>query len=502
MCTAHARDQIHYIEVATTKDGVITAIRDKMIADVGTYIPNSGGYSIVATASYVPGPYRVKNYQGHLYGVVTNKAPYGAYRGFGKADSGFIIERMMDIIATRLNLDPAELRFRNLVQPHEFPYTSVTGAIYDSGNFPECLRALLKAIDYENLRKEQKRNKDSNQLLGIGLAFMLEPVGAGVHNSLQSGFESSTIKIDPSGTVIVLTGLATQGQSHETTLAQIVADKLGIDIAKVSVVEGDTLTCPYGQGAFASRSAVAGALAVSTAADMIKDKMIRIAANLLEANPMDIILTDGRVQVKGTAASIDFDQIARLAYTQLDKLPHDLEPSLQASCTCGTPNIGYVPDEKGRINIYSCYTSGASASVVKVDKETGSVRLLRHVMTHDCGNMINPTIVEAQVAGGCAQGIGGAMLEEIVYDQNGQNLNNTFMDYLIPSAIELPNIELHHICNPTPLIPGGFKGCGESGTIGAAPSVVNAVRDALLQIGCEIGKTPVKSENVWAALRS
>jgi carbon-monoxide dehydrogenase large subunit len=503
MSAAHSREQVHYMEVAVKWDGTVLGIRDKMIADLGAYVPQSGLQSVLATSSFVPSGYRVENYEVDMYAVHTNKAPFGAVRGFGKADANFVIERMLDIVARELRLDPLEVRLRNFIQPHEFPYTTVTGALLDSGNYPACLQRAMEAVDYENFRREQPELWRRGTYRGASVVFMFEPSANAVADSLHTGYESAVVRIDPSGHVTILAGVAGQGQGHETALAQIAADELGVTPDDITVIAGDTGICPYGLGAWASRFAITGAGSVILACRQLRTKMSRIAAVLLGATADELEGGTSRFFVKGQPErATTVTEIARTAYTQLYKLPAGLEPGLEALAHYITPNIRYVPDEKHRLNMYPSYTSGAYGVIVEVDPASGRVQILRQVFVDDCGNIINPLLVEGQALGGVAQGIGGAMFEELLYGADGQFLSSTFTDYLLPSAMEVPDAQVLHVVTPSPVTLGGFKGAGEGGCIPPPPALTNAVEDALRPFGVRMLAQPLSPQNVWRAVQA
>jgi carbon-monoxide dehydrogenase large subunit len=499
LATIHARDQIHELEVAVRRDGRILGLRARIIGDLGACTPFSQPHSVLVTGLFLPGPYDIPNYEAEILGVVTNKVPYGAYRGFGKSDSNFVMERLMDIVARRLGLDPAELRFRNFIPPERFPYTSASGCIYDSGRYARVLRRALELSDYQRWRRVQAQRRAAGAFVGIGIGFMLEPAGAAVPDSLTSSYEGATVRVDPSGRITVLTGMASQGQGHETTLAQVVADELGIDVNDVVVVEGDTLACPYGMGTFSSRCATAGVPAAMIAAGRIRAKLARIAAHLLDGDVNHVVFHNGEVRVG--RRGMGFRELVLLVYRSPYKLPPGEEPGLEATAYYAMPNINFVPDPQGRLNLNATYPNGAFVAVVRVDTETGRVRIERIVVVHDCGEIINPRVVEGLLHGGVAQGAGGALLEEIVYDDAGQLLSNSFLSYLIPTATDLPTMEVAHEKTPSPFIMGGFKGMAEGGAVGSTPAIINAVLDAIGPQALALVATPLTPERVWRLLR-
>lgn len=500
--SAHSRQQVHYIEVGVNKDGKIRALKDRMLADLGAYSPQSGLASILATTLFIPSGYKIQNYEVDLHVVHTNKAPFGALRGFGKADANFVIERMLDIVAKRIGIDPVELRLRNFIQPEEFPYNSVTGAIYDSGNYPGNLRRAAETIGYQEFKRAQKELWSRGVYKGISVTFLIEPSANAVPDSLHTGYDSATIRMDPSGNVTVMAGVAAQGQGHETALSQIVADELGLDPSEISVLEGDTTISPYGLGAWASRFSIAGVGSVLMACDKVKSKLIRIAASKLGISPSDIIFEGAHLtSVKDQRKSISIKELATIAYTKIYALPPGVEPGIEETARYILPNIRYIPDEKGRMNLYPSETAGAYAVVVSVDIETGKLSIEKQVFVSDCGRIINPLTLDGQIQGGVIQGIGGAMFEDLVYDSNGELLSSTFMDYLLPTAPDVSDVQIEHMVTLSPVTLGGFKGAAEGGCITPPYGLTNAVEDALSPLKARMLRQPLSPENVWRVLR-
>lgn len=499
---AHSRQQVHYMEVGLKRDGTITALRDRMIADLGAFAPQSGLASILATTLFIPSGYKIQNYEIDLHVVNTNKAPYGALRGFGKADANFVIERMLDIVAKKIRMDPLQLRLKNFISPEEFPYESCTGAIYDSGNYPGNLQKAAEAIGYYEFRKIQSELWKKGIYKGISVSFMIEPSANAVPDSLHTGYDSATVRIDPSGKVTVMAGVAAQGQGHETALSQIVSDELGVYPEDITVIEGDTAVSPYGLGAWASRFAIAGVGSVIMACDKIKRKLVRLASFLLGVPENDLIIGDGYVtSTKDPDKTISIKQLAEIAYTKIYLLPPGFEPGFDETARYITPNIVYIPDEKGRMNLYPSETSGAYAVIVEVDIDTGKVKIEKQIFVSDCGNIINPMILDGQIHGGMAMGIGGAMYEDLFYGSDGQLLASTFTDYLMPTAMEVPDLQVIHMITPSPVTLGGFKGAGEGGAIPPPYGLTNAVEDALTPLRAKISLQPLSPENVWKVLR-
>ena len=490
----HGRDQIHYIEMALKKDGTILGIRDKIIADMGsTYTVD---HSIMASALYVPGVYQIQNYSVDAFGVSTNKTTHGSLRGIGKADASYVIERLIDIAARELRLDPVEIRMKNFIPAEAFPYRNVTGALYDSGQYHLCLKRALEIAGYEQLRKEQEQLRRNGQYRGIGIALVMEPTSSSrIHAT--GGYASCRMRIDPSGAATVFSSMGEQGQGHETTIAQIVASQTGIPFEKIHVIHGDTLPTPYGFGTGSSRSSVVLMPSAWVAAKKMRGKMLGIAARSLGVVPEKLDIANGKVSSKDDPGrSIEIMEIVRTAYGAIHLLPENMEPGLETMGYFVNPNIDYTPDQKGRMNTFSSYPYAAIVAVVDVDVETGFIKIIRYCTVHDCGNMINPQIVDTQQQGSIMQGIGAALYEELRYDEEGQLLTSTLMDYRLPSVEEVPEIALEHIITPNPFTPLGAKGAGETGMLGPPPALCNAVEDALSPLGVKIRETPLTPERI------
>jgi len=400
-----------------------------------------------------------------------------------------VMERMLDLAAERLGLDRVAIRQRNLIQPDEFPYD--VGLIsrdnsprhYDSGNYPECLRRAAEAVGAPGFAAERERAGAAGHVIGIGFAMFVEDTGLGPYEGIR-------VRVDPAGRVFVFSGASSQGQAHETTLAQVVGDGLSVPIEQITVVPGDTAGIPYGVGTFASRVAVLASASAVHAAAEVRKKAIAIAAAQLEAAPDDLVLEDGRIAVRGAPGrGLTLGDVAAIATAPRPgyALPGSMDPGLEAS--------GYVHVPQ------STYSNGAHAAVVEVDPETGTVTILRYVAVDDCGTMINPMVVEGQIHGGIAHGIGNALLEEIVYDDAGQLLTGTLMDYALPRAADVPALEVHHVVTPSPLNPLGVKGSGEGGTLPAPAAIANAIADALRPLGVEVTEMPLTRERLWRRVR-
>ncbi len=503
VATNHGRDQVHYIELALKQDGTILGLRDKIYADLGDAYPVGGLASIISTAMFVPGAYKIQNYDCQLQGIVTNKTPLGAHRGFGKSEAAYMIERMMDIAADRLGMVPEAIRFKNFIQPEDFPYVCATGSRYDSGNYPGALARALELADYENMRKLQEQNRREGKLFGIGMCLVVEPSSSSRMGSYNSGYFSTTIRMDPQGQVYVSHGGNDEGQGHWTTISQLVAEELGVDYDQVYVVEGDTRNTPYGSGSYSSRFSVVGTSSVTMAARTLKAKIQRIAAHLLETAEADLELVDNTVGVRGDPTKrVTLQQIARTAYHRIHDLPEGEEPGLELTYHYRDSNVELRPGTNGRVAMFSGFPYDAEVAVIEIDEQTGFLKILKFVSVHDCGNLLNPRIVEGQHLGALAHGIGGAIYEELRYDENGQLLNQSFKDYLVPTVMEIPEYTLDHLISPSPFTPGGYKGAGETGAIGPPACLANAVEDALKPLGAKIRSLPLSPDYLWHTIRA
>jgi CO/xanthine dehydrogenase Mo-binding subunit len=490
------RGQIHDVEVGIDADGRILALRDRFVHDAGAYTP----YGIVVpiiTSTQLPGPYRLRNYTVEFEVAYTNTAIVTPYRGAGRPHGAFVMERVIGLVARELHLEPAEVRRRNFIQPDEFPWdvglTFQDGAPtrYDSGDYPAGLEMALDLIDLEAFRRGQAAARAAGRHVGLGIGCYVEGTGIGP-------YEGAHVRVEPSGKVLVATGLTSQGQGHATTFAQIAAEALGCDPADVSVITGDTTRFNFGAGTYASRGLVTSGSAVHKAALVVRDKALRLAASLLEVSPHDLELIDGRARVKGMPGrELTLGALAtvanpiRYAYGKESseaalRLVKPREgPVLEAGEEPGLEARGYYAPP------HATFASGCHAAIVEVDVATGQLTFLRYVVQHDCGTMVNPTIVEGQIRGGVAQGIGGAFYERIVYDADGQPLTGSFMDFLIPTAAEIPEVEITHRVTPSPLNPLGIKGVGEAGAIPVSALVAEAVDDALAPLGVRVRAMPL-----------
>jgi carbon-monoxide dehydrogenase large subunit len=492
----HAREQTVEIEVAAGADGTLRGMRARITAAVGPYsaYPRSSVVEGGQVLRILPGPYRIRDYEASLTVVAQNKAITSQYRAVGHPIAAAVTESMIDLIARDLGLDPAEVRRRNLVRPDELPYTSVTGNVYDSGSYHASLDRLLDAADYAGLRRQQAAARAAGRCVGIGLSCFLDLTGPGaafygVGGAPIAGQDGTTVRLEPSGAVTVLTGVTDQGQGTRTALAQIVADELGVAIEDVTVVSGDTAMVPYGGGTWASRGMPIGGSATLLAVRALRDRLRKVGAALLEAHEEDVEVRDGAVGVKGAAdRALTLQALARATHFRSNEL-RGVEPSVEATVHYTNPAAW-------------TFTNGAHLAMVEIDVETGRVRLLAYVAVDDCGRIVNPALVDGQVRGGVVQGIGGALMEHCAYDAHGQLLTATLMDYAVPAASDLPAIAVHHLETPAPGLAGGFKGAGEAGTSGAPAAILNAVNDALAQRrGAMLTEQPLTPERVLAALR-
>ena len=501
--TIHAREQTHRIEAAVLKDGTILGVKDQILANIGAAYPTGGLASIVTTGMFVAGAYKIQNYAGEVTGVVTNKTPYGAHRGFGKSEACYVIERMIDIIAERLNLDPPQVRFKNFIPPDEFPYVSVTGPRYDSGQYGRALARAMELADYSKWRAEQARWRQEGRYLGIGTCLVVEPSSSTRMGSYNAGYYSVRMRMDPNGKVAVFSSGSDEGQGHATSISQLVADELSLPFDDIMVVEGDSLACPYGSGSYSSRFSVVGATAATLAARALKEKIVSLASVLLQNPAASLELSGGNVCVRDDPRrAVSIKEVARTAYFSIFRMPEGMEPGLEIIYHYRDPNVEFHADERGRVAMFSSFPYDAEVAVVEVNGATGTLKILKFVSVHDCGNMLNPLIVRGQHLGALAHGFGGALYEELPYDENGQPLAASFKDYFLPTVMEMPELTLDHIVTPNPFTPGGFKGAGETGTVGPPAVLANAVEDALRPLGVKIRKVPLSPSYIWSSIQA
>jgi carbon-monoxide dehydrogenase large subunit len=494
--TSQAFDEIVDAELAFDPDGKLLALRADTVGDVGAYsiYPWTAGLEPVQVVSFLPGPYRVANYRGRVRAVATAKSPTGPYRGVGRPISTFVMERLIDMAAAKLSLDPREMRRRNLVSAGEFPYKVASGIVWDKSGFIECLEAACDALGYDAFRARQREARAGGRLYGIGIASYAELTGIGSRISvapgmpINTGTETASIRIDATGAVTAAFGIAAHGQGLETTLAQVVAEHLGCRVEDVAILQGDSAAVPGATGTYASRSMVLAGGAGTLAAQELREKVLNAASHLLEAAPADLVPYGGRITVAGTDRAVTFREVAKAVYSQMGRLPPEARGELASTKT-------YDP-------VFGTTTAATHIAVVEIDPETLDVKVERFVVAEDCGKLVNPLIVDGQVRGGVAQGIGAALYEEIVYDAEGQIHTASLVDYLVPAAPEIPPMEVVHLETESPTTLGGFRGMGEGGTIGAPAAVANAIADALSPLGIEINELPVTPERLFRLIEA
>jgi carbon-monoxide dehydrogenase large subunit len=491
LATVHARQQVIEASMAARDDGVITGVKAEILGDMGAALHTVSYGPVWLTSVMMTNVYEIPNARVRARAVVTNKTPLGSFRGWGQPQANFVVERLVDGISQALGMDSTDVRRKNFIPPERFPYKGLHHT-FDSGRYADCLDKALEVAGYRDWRSRQDEFRANGRHVGIGVSFYVENTALGPSRMLnaggveQGGYDISRIRIEQSGDVIVYTGLCEMGQGITNALAQVCADQLGVDPAHVTVVTGDTHNCPYtGYGTGASRAASVGGASVMKASARLREKIVRIAAHMLEAHPDDIVAESGRLSVRGTPSrSVEMADIGRAAYIRPIELPDDVDPGLEAVEAFDPPQMAWP--------------YGANVVVVEVDVATGEVSFLDYAYVHDCGTIINPKIVDGQIHGGVAQGIGMALYEELAYDAEGQPLFGSFMDYVLPTAAEIPRLRLDHQVTPSPVIPGGTKGVGEAGAIGSPAAVVSAIEDALRPQGVKITEMPVTPDKILA----
>jgi aerobic carbon-monoxide dehydrogenase large subunit len=494
--TIQGRGQIQHIELAADADGRITAVRVRLLADMGAYLQLiTPGVPLLGAFLYA-GVYDVPAYSFSCTGVFTNKTPTDAYRGAGRPEATYAIERTIDALAGQVGIDPAEIRRRNFIPADSFPYNSAAGLVYDSGEYGQALDKCLALAGYDELRTEQAHRRDSGNVrqLGVGLSSYCEMCGLAPSRVLASlnyaagGWEAATVRVLPTGQVQVVTGTSPHGQGHETSWSMIVADRLGISPDSVDVLHSDTAIAPYGLDTYGSRSLSVGGTAVYLATERVIDKARRLAAHQMEAAEEDVEFAGGRFAVRGSPdRAMPLAAVAFEAFSA-HNLPDGMEPNLEGSSHYDPTNF--------------TFPFGTHLAVVEIDTETGAVRLVRYVAVDDCGNQVNPLIVEGQIHGGIVQGAAQALWENAAYDEDGNLVGASLIDYLVPSAAEVPSLELASTVTPSPSNPLGVKGIGEAGTIAATPAVINAIVDALSPYGVQDIEMPASPQRVWEAIVS
>jgi carbon-monoxide dehydrogenase large subunit len=484
LATTHGRDIIAYVDVAARRDGKILGLKMRLIADIGAYNMLLTAAIPTLTMLMANGTYDIPAVRTTLTEVFTNKTPTDAYRGAGRPEATYFVERAMDMVAHELKMDPAELRRKNLIPKDRFPFATQMGAVYDSGDYEAALNLALERAQWPTLVKERDAARAEGRLVGLGLAMYVEVCGLGPSSSLPTGgWEHAQVTVERDGRITATTGASPHGQGNETTFAQMLADQFGVPFEHITIQHGDTAVVKQGIGTFGSRSQAVGGTALHLAGGKVKAKMAKFAAELLEAHPDDLVFENGTIAVKGTPSSAKaFGDVAAFAYVPVP-LPKDLEPGLSDEAFFEPAN--------------NTYPFGCHISMLEIDRETGEPKLLKLVAIDDAGNVINPLIVEGQIHGGLAQGIGQAMIEEAVYSDNGQLLTGSFMDYAMPRATDFPKFELDATVTPTPVNPFGAKGVGEAGTLGSTPCIVNAAVDALSPLGVKHVDMMLRPEKLW-----
>ena len=497
--TTQGFDQIVDAELFLDSAGDILAATAEVIGDVGAYsiYPWTAALEPVQVISFIPGPYRIPTYRGSVRAVCTSKAPMGPYRGVGRPTSTFVMERLMDKAAALLQIDPLDLRRKNLVRDDEFPYKAASGLVWDKTSFTACLEAAADGIDYPALRQWQVAERAKGRWVGIGIASYAELTGIGSRIAvgpgmpINTGTETATVKLDSSGRITAAFGIAGHGQSLETTLAQVVADALGARVEDVRVKHGDSDLVSHGTGTYASRSAVLGGGAGTLAATEVREKLVRCAAHIFQCAAGEIEVQNSEIMVPGTNHRMSFRELSRTVYSQMGSLPLDLRSE-----------IGDLSSTKSYDPFLGTTSPATHIAAVAVDPDTYEVTVERYLVAEDCGRVINPLVVDGQVHGGVAQGIGAALFEEVVYDEDGQLLTASFVDYVVPSAAEIPSMEVLHLEPELPDTLGGFRGMGEGGTIGAPAAIASALSDALSHLDVEINQLPATPETPLPAHRT
>jgi carbon-monoxide dehydrogenase large subunit len=476
--TMQGRDQVNLVDVAYTSEGVLTGLKVKTIHNVGGVLLTHGAAPPLRVRDFATGAYRFVAHRAEGFGVYTNTGPTGPYRGAGRPEAAYIAEQAVEAVAKALDLDPIEARRRNFIRPHQFPYRTPGGSVYDSGDYELATQRALEMASYELLREEQRQARERGELMGIGIATTIEVSG--------QGSEFGSVEVEPDGSVVAKTGSSSHGQGHETSFAQVVADRLGVPFEQVRIVHGDTATMPKGGGTGGSRSLVVGGSALSKASDGVIEKAIKVAAAVLEVSADDLAFVRGGVQVQGAPERrLELDAIAAAAREGIGL--DDGERGLRDD-TDFQADVSAIP-------------FAASVAVVIVERETGRVRLDRLIVVDDIGTVVNPLIVYGQIAGGLTQGVGEALYERLAWDEEGQPLTATLQDYAVPTAQMVPTYELDMTITPTPFNPIGAKGVGESGCVSAPPAITNAVLDALAPLGISDVGMPFTSEKLWRAIR-
>jgi carbon-monoxide dehydrogenase large subunit len=488
VATTHGRDILAYVDLAAKRDGTVLGLKLRLIADIGAYNMLLTAAIPTLTMMMANATYNIPAIRTTLTEVFTNKTPTDAYRGAGRPEATYFVERAMDMLAVELKMDPAELRRKNFIQPQQFPFATQMGAVYDSGDYEKALDLALKTAQWESLKAERDAARAQGRLVGLGLSMYVEVCGIGPSSALPTGgWEHSQVTIERDGRISATTGASPHGQGNETTFAQMLADQFSIPLEHITILHGDTGVVKQGIGSFGSRSQAVAGTALHMAGAKVKAKMAKFAAALLEAHEDDLVFENGTIAVKGApASSKSFASVAAYAYVPVP-LPEGLEPGLSDEAFFEPGN--------------NTYPFGCHISMLEIDRQTGEPTLLKLVAVDDAGNLINPLIVEGQIHGGLAQGIGQALIEEVVYNEDGQLLTGSFMDYALPRAIDFPRFELAATVTPTPVNPLGAKGVGEAGTLGSTPCVVAAAVDALSEFGVKHIDMMLRPEKLWRIIQ-
>ncbi len=493
--TIHGRDHVEYVELCGTRDGKITGLRTKVYAGLGAYASTAApGIPTILHGLVYSGPYTIANIHGTIHGVYTSATPVDAYRGAGRPEAAYLIERLVDLYARQIGLDPVEVRRKNFIPADQFPYATPTGITYDSGNYAPALDKALQMLDYQAFRREQAEARKQGHYLGVGVVSYIEICGSGpsqVAGAIGFGggqYDSAIVRVYPTGMIRVYIGASPHGQGEETTFAQIVAEELNYPVENIEIVHGDTDNTPQGWGTYGSRTTAVCGSAVKVATQRVKEKAKKIAAHLMEANEADLEWSAGKFAVRGSPDQAkSFAEVALMANVAWN-MPAGVEPGLEATAFFDPSNF--------------VYPFGSHVCTVEVDAETGEVKILRYIAVDDCGPHINPMIVQGQIHGGVIQGLGEGLQEICIYDDSGQLATGTMMEYAVPKASQMPRIETDHTVTPSPVNPLGVKGCGEAGTIASAACLVNAVCDALAPLGIVHIDKPLTPARVWAAMQS